>query len=90
MSSSSSSSPSPSPSLDPTTLAPHTNASTIDPTSPPPLNVTELENAFSSPKTRPRQYQLEMLEESLKRNIIVAVSFYRFGGEGLGHEADTL
>jgi len=34
----------------------------------------------ASPVIKPKAYQLEMLEESLKRNIIVAVSHPKFGG----------
>jgi hypothetical protein len=41
-----------------------------DESSPPSIQLSD-----EAPDIKPRAYQIEMLEESLKRNIIVAVSF---------------
>ena len=76
---SSSYSSSPSPSLPPTTTLPPALANETTTTD---LPTTALEDVGPSiPEIKPRPYQLEMLQESLERNIIVAVSFL-FGEAG--------
>lgn len=69
-----------------------TNKTTIHPTSSPRTEDADPDGG-SGPKIRPRLYQLEMLEEDLKRNIIVAASvFLSFslcpGKKGGGDEAE--